>query len=63
MSVPSSVEELLQLIRKSGMVDESKLTSYLQRRQAGRGLPTDPREAGDAMVRDGLLTAFQAEQF
>ena len=63
MSVPSSVEELLQLIRKSGMVDEGKLTTYLQRRQAGRGLPEDSREAADAMVRDGLLTAFQAEQF
>ncbi len=63
MSVPSSVEELLQLIRKSGMIEEGKLTDYLQRRQVGRGLPTDPREAGDTMIRDGLLTAFQAEQF
>jgi len=63
MSVPSSVEELLQLIRKSGMIDEGKLTGYLERRTAGRGLPDDPREASDAMVRDGLLTAFQAEQF
>ena len=63
MSVPSSVEELLQLIRKSGMVDDQKLTGYLQRRQLGRGLPDDPREATDAMIRDGLLTNFQAEQF
>lgn len=63
MSVPSSVEELLQLIRKSGMIDENKLTGYLQRRQAGQGWPADPREASDAMVRDGLLTNFQAEQF
>ena len=63
MSVPSSVEELLQLIRKSGMIDESKLATYIQRRQAGRGMPDDPREASEAMVVDGLLTAFQAEQF
>ncbi len=63
MSVPSSVEELLQLIRKSGMIDESKLATYIQRRQAGRGMPDDPREASEAMVVDGLLTAFQTEQF
>jgi len=63
MSAPNSVEELLQLIRKSGMVDESKLNGYLHRRQAGRGLPADPREAADAMVTDGLITNFQSEQF
>ncbi|MGL6076260.1 MAG: serine/threonine protein kinase [Fimbriiglobus sp.] len=63
MSVPSSVEELLQLIRKSGMIEDQKFDAYLQRRQAGRGLPPDPRDAADAMVKDGLITGFQAEQF
>ena len=63
MSVPSSVEELIQLIRKSGMVEEGKLGGYLARRQAGRGLPKDPRDAADAMVADGILTNFQSEQF
>jgi len=63
MSVPSSVDELIQLIRKSGMVDEQALTTYLHRRQSGRGLPADPREAAEAMVKDGLLTDFQCEQF
>ena len=63
MSVPSSVEELLQLIRKSGMVDEQKLSAYLQRRQLTRGLPADPREFADELVRDGILTYFQSEQF
>ena len=63
MSVPSSVEELLQLIRKSGMVDEQKLSNYLQRRELTRGLPDDPREFADQMVHDGILTYFQSEQF
>jgi len=63
MSVPNSVEELLQLIRKSGMIDEAKLGSYLQRREFARGLPTDPREFADDLVRDGVLTYFQAEQY
>jgi serine/threonine protein kinase len=63
MSVPNSVEELLQLIRKSGMIDEAKLGSYLQRREFARGLPSDPRDFADDLVRDGVLTYFQAEQY
>ena len=63
MSVPTSVEELLQLIRKSGMIEDAKLTTYLQRRQLGRGLPGDPRDAAASMVEDGLITDFQAEQY
>ncbi|MBM3982552.1 MAG: serine/threonine protein kinase, partial [Planctomycetes bacterium] len=63
MSVPSSVEELLQLIRKSGMIDDQKLNAYVQRRQLGRGLPTDPRDFADELVQDGVLTYFQSEQF
>ncbi|MBP3956679.1 protein kinase [Gemmata sp. G18] len=63
MSVPSSVEELLQLIRKSGMVDEAKLSMYLQRRNLTRGVSADPRELADELVQDGILTYFQSEQF
>jgi serine/threonine protein kinase len=63
MSVPNSVEELIQLIRKSGMIDEQKLTAYLSRRQLTRGLSTDPREFADEMVADGILTNFQCEQY
>jgi tRNA A-37 threonylcarbamoyl transferase component Bud32 len=63
MSAPASVDELLQLIRKSGMVDEGKLTAHLQRQNKSVGLATVPSEAADAMVADGILTNFQAEQF
>jgi serine/threonine protein kinase len=63
MSVPSSVEELLQLIRKSGMIEDAKLTAYLQRGPFGRGLPDDPRDAANLMIEDGILTEFQAEQY
>jgi serine/threonine protein kinase len=63
MSVPASVEELLGLIRKSGMVEDAKLNAYLQRRQGGRGLPAEAKDAAEGMVADGLLTNFQAEQY
>ncbi|MFO0936457.1 MAG: serine/threonine-protein kinase [Gemmataceae bacterium] len=63
MSCPSSLEELLALVRKSGMVDEQKLNAYLNQREMGRGLPADPRDAADSLVNDGLITNFQAEQY
>jgi serine/threonine protein kinase len=63
MSVPNTAEEVIQLIRKSGMIDEQKLQEYLQRRELTRGLPDDPREFCDELVRDGIVTYFQAEQF
>jgi serine/threonine protein kinase len=63
MSVPTSVEELFQLIRKSGMIEDQKLTAYVQRRTSGRGLADNPRDMAEAMIADGLITNFQAEQF
>jgi hypothetical protein len=64
MSAPNSAEELIQLIRTSGMVDEPKLAAYLRRREFDRGgLPDDPRVLTDELIRDGVLTNFQGEQF
>ncbi|MCI0703863.1 MAG: serine/threonine protein kinase [Planctomycetia bacterium] len=63
MSVPLSVEELLQLIQKSGMVDEQKLSAYLQRRELTAQVAEDPQSVIDEMVQVGILTYFQAEQF
>ncbi|MGL6097738.1 MAG: serine/threonine protein kinase [Fimbriiglobus sp.] len=59
MSVPNSVDELLGLIRKSGMVDDQKLNAYLQ----ARTVSADPTEVAAEMVRDALITGFQKEQF
>jgi eukaryotic-like serine/threonine-protein kinase len=63
MPEPNSVEEFAQLVRQSGMVDERKLAEYLARRESSRDLPTSLRQFADEMIRDGILTKFQAEQF
>lgn len=63
MSVPSSTEELLDLVRRSGLLDERRLTAYLEGRESDGGLPSEPKLAADELVRDALLTTFQAEQF
>lgn len=64
MSVPATLDDLLQLIRTSGMIEESVLTDYHKRSEAsGRRLPTEAKAAADRMVADALLTDFQREQF
>jgi len=48
----------LTLVRKSGVLDEQRLNDYL----AQTVVPTDPNRLAEQMVRDSLLTAFQAEK-
>src|SRR5947199_224404 len=63
MSVPTSAADLLDLVRKSGMVDEVKLAAYCRRRDAAGGQPADARALADDMIRAGLITHFQSEQY
>src|SRR5438105_14282220 len=61
MPAPLTKEEFLDLVRKSAVVDDKRFDAYLQ--SANAGLPNDPPKAAGLLVRDGLLTHFQAEQF
>jgi eukaryotic-like serine/threonine-protein kinase len=63
MPSPATVDDLLKLIRKSGMIDEPRLAAYLERSRLNGPLTQDVRKLAGAMVKDGLLTYFQAEQF
>jgi serine/threonine protein kinase len=57
------VDDLLKLIRKSGMIDEPRLDAYVERLRLSGPVPTDVRKLAGRMVKDGLVTYFQAEQF
>ncbi|HVK13722.1 MAG TPA: protein kinase [Gemmataceae bacterium] len=63
MPAPTTVEELLKLIRKSGMIEEPRLDAYLERLRLIGPIPADVRKLAGSMVKDSLLTYFQAEQF
>jgi eukaryotic-like serine/threonine-protein kinase len=63
MPTPATVDDLLKLIRKSGMIEEPRLDAYLERLRLQGPLTGDVRKLAGGMVRDGLLTYFQAEQF
>jgi serine/threonine protein kinase len=62
MAAPGSAEEFLDLVRKSGVVDEKRLDTYAQQLRSGSSFPDEPGKIAGYMVRDGLLTHFQAEQ-
>ncbi len=63
MAAPASADEFLDLVRKSGVVDEKRLDTYVQQLRASGSMPDEPGKLAGYMVRDGLLTHFQAEQF
>ena len=56
MSAPATVPDFLDICRKSGVVDEARL-SALERAKA-----ESPMAAAKALIRAGALTKFQASQ-
>lgn len=62
MPSPATVDEFLELVQRSGIADEARLKSYLQKLASQSGVPTDPSKLAGTLVRDGLLTYFQADQ-
>ena len=60
MPAPTTSAQFVELLDKSGLIDPQRLRDYLGR--AGGAAPPAPRRLANALVRDGLLTRFQAEQ-
>ena len=63
MPAPATTDEFLDLVRKSGVVDEKRLDAYLAKVRAAGAVPPEPAKFAGLLVRDGMLTHFQAEQF
>ncbi len=62
MPAPNTIDDLLELIRKSGVVEEKRLTAYLETLLKAPVVPDTPRALAQTMVDDGILTHFQAQQ-
>jgi serine/threonine protein kinase len=59
---PATADQLLELLRKSGLLEPARLEEYLGVRPCAGAPPATPRGLADALVRDRLLTSFQADQ-
>ncbi len=62
MPSPASAAEFLDLVRKSGVLDEKRLDAHVDKLRAAKTLPSEAGKLAGVLVRDGLLTHFQAEQ-
>lgn len=63
MPAPTTASEFVDLVLKSGVVEENRVRDYLkQLAESSTGIPADPARLAGLMVHDGLLTYFQAEQ-
>jgi eukaryotic-like serine/threonine-protein kinase len=56
--------KLLDLVRRSGLVDEVKLTSFLERatRAHGESIVEDQNRLAELLIEEGLLTRWQADK-
>jgi serine/threonine protein kinase len=63
MPAPHTADEFLDLVRKSGVTDNRRLSAYLAKLcAAGPSAAAEPPRLAGLLVRDGILTTFQAEQ-
>jgi tRNA A-37 threonylcarbamoyl transferase component Bud32 len=62
MPAPANANELLDLVQKSGVVEEAKLRAYVKKLTESGGIPKDAAKLAGLFVRDAVLTYFQAEQ-
>src|SRR5262245_59531253 len=59
MSAPTTGEEFLELVRKSGLVAPEDLAAFARRNEP---VPGEPRKLAELLVGAGLLTGFQSGQ-
>jgi serine/threonine protein kinase len=63
MPAPTTVEELIDLAKKSGVIEEKRLEAAMAKLRAAGTMPKEPGKLAGIFVRDGIFTHFQAEQF
>jgi eukaryotic-like serine/threonine-protein kinase len=62
MPAPTSIDEFLDLVRKSGVLDEKRLAAHIQELRDAGELPTQPARLAAILIQNGILTNYQAEQ-
>jgi serine/threonine protein kinase len=59
---PSTGSELVELIRKSGLVETTALDEFLGKERTCALVGREPKQLAARMIQEGLLTQFQARQ-
>ncbi len=61
MSAPVTADDLLAVLGKSRLLETAEIDEYLRRQQAQTALPDTSAGLAELLVRDGILTRFQAD--
>lgn len=62
MPAPTKGMELLDLVRKSGLMEAPRLESYVTALEAEGPIDEDATKLASRLVKDGIVTVFQARQ-
>jgi serine/threonine protein kinase len=62
MPVPTTTQDMLELVRKSELIPQPRLDTFASQ-VAAAGSARTPRDLANLLVAAGLVTHFQAEQF
>ncbi|MFO0846044.1 MAG: serine/threonine-protein kinase [Gemmataceae bacterium] len=63
MAAPTTSDEFLELVRKSGVVDAARLQAYVEQLRASGKASGSADDMARQLIQDGVITHFQAEQF
>lgn len=64
MPVPTTTDDFFDLVRRSQVLEAERLSTFITTVSSDTGLPrTNLNKLAALMVRSGLITCFQAEQF
>src|SRR6516225_6849763 len=63
MSAPRTIDQFLDIVKKSGVLDESRLEARAGQLLNSPTPPHDPPSMANILVREGFLTSWQADQF
>ena len=56
MPSPTTVADFVELVRKSGVIDEKRLDAHLEKLRAAAALPAEPGKLAGVLVRDGWIS-------
>src|SRR5262245_6700553 len=62
MPAPTTTDTFIDLVRRSSLVEAAHLDEYLNALTADGGLPDEAARLAARLVKDGILTNFQAQQ-
>lgn len=62
MAAPTKGTELLELVRKSGLLEQPKMEGYFTTLRDEGASDDEPSRLASRLVKDGIITVFQARQ-